>query len=270
MGLLAWSKSIMHGDDNAFLPESGAGLAEDKESELAGLDFMTAVDAHMKWKMQLEGCINGTSTEHLQVDVVCRDDQCELGKWIHDRGAEMFGFSETFSDLKARHADFHRCAGGVLAAAQSGDTAGALKLLHRGDYVLESQRIKKLLARMFVIASEGEAIDAHLRWKARLKDYIQGVGKEDLKIDVVSRDDQCTLGQWITGIGGERFGQMPAFSAVRSCHAQFHRCAKEVLVVAQQDKRRALQMLEEGAYPDASKQVAEAIAALFEGQKAGY
>lgn len=269
MGLLAWSKSIMHGDDNAFLPASEAGGAEDKEAELAGLNFMSAVDAHMKWKIRLEDCINGTSAEKLQVDVVCRDDQCELGKWINDQGAQMFGFSETFSDLKAHHADFHRCAAGVLAAAQSGDTAGALKLLHRGDYVMESQRIKKLLARMFVIASEDEAIDAHVRWKARLKDYIQGVGKEDLKIDTVSRDDQCTLGQWINGIGGERFGRMPGFSVLKSCHAQFHRCAKDVLVVAEQDKRRALQMLEEGAYPDASKQVAAAIADLFTGQKAG-
>lgn len=267
MGLLAWSKSIMNGDDNALLPTSEAAIAEDKGTQLAGLDFMSAVDAHMKWKIQLEGCINGTSSTQWHVDEVSRDDQCPLGRWIHDKGAEMFGFSEAFSDLKARHAEFHRCAGGVLAAAQSGDKAGALKLLHRGDYVQQSQWIKKLLARMFVIASEGEAIDAHLRWKERLRDHIRGVGKEDLKVETVSRDDQCTLGQWINGIGGERFGQMPAFAVVRSRHARFHQCAAEVLTVAQQDKQRALRMLEEGSYRDASEQVAEAITALFEGQK---
>lgn len=263
MGLLAWSKSIMHGDESSFLPASEAVVAEGGGTVPAGLDFMSAVDAHMKWKMRLEGCINGTCIEQLQVDVVCRDDQCPLGQWIHNKGAEMFGFSETFSDLKARHAEFHHCAGDVLAAAQSGDTAGALKLLRRGNYVTESQRIKKLLARMFVIASEGEAIDAHIRWKARLRDYIQGFSKEDIKVG----DDQGSLGQWLNGIGGERFGRMPAFSVVRSRHADFHRCAGEVLAVARhEEKERALHMLEEGACRDASDQMLEAIATLFQEQ----
>jgi hypothetical protein len=124
-----------------------------------------------------------------------------------------------------------------------------------------------LLARMFVIASEGaEAIDTHVRWKERLHAFISGSSQEDLKVEIVSRDDLCSLGHWIHGIGGERFGQMPAFSVVRSRHAHFHRCAGEVLAMARQDKARALHMLEEGAYPDASEQVAEAIVSLFEKQ----
>ena len=268
MGMLDWFKSIMGGDDKSAAPV--AGVADDKGAELAGLNFKTAVDAHMKWKVRLESYIGGTSTEELKVEVVCRDDQCPLGKWIYDKGGEKFGFSETFFDMKAHHALFHRSAGGVLSAAQSGDKEAALKLLHSGDYVKASERVKMLLARMFVIASEGtEALDSHIRWKSRLQAYIKGDSKEDLKVDTVSRDDQCTLGHWINGIGGERFGQIPAFAVVRSRHAQFHRCAGEVLAVARQgEKERALHMLEEGAYPDASEQVAEAIVTLFEKQRA--
>ena len=90
-----------------------------------------------------------------------------------------------------------------------------MKLLHGGDYVKASERVKMLLARMFVIASEGtEAIDSHIKWKARLQAYIKGDSKEDLKVETVSRDDQCTLGHWINGIGGERFGQSPVFTVV--------------------------------------------------------
>jgi hypothetical protein len=266
MGMLDWFKGIMRGDNPADVAPGPTG-ADDRGAELAGLNFKTAVDAHMKWKVRLESYINGTSTEQLKVEVVSRDDQCPLGKWIYDKGGEKFGFSETFLDVKANHAHFHRCAGSVLAAAQAGDTATALKLLKGGDYVKSSERVKMLLARMFVIASEGsEAIDTHVRWKERLHAFISGASQEDLKVDTVSRDDQCTLGQWIHGIGGERFGQQPAFSVVKSRHAHFHRCAGEVLVVAQQDKARALHMLEEGAYPDASEQVAEAIVSLFEKQ----
>jgi hypothetical protein len=267
MGMLDWFKNIVSGGGSQAAPAVSA--LDEQSAELAGLNFKTAVDAHMKWKVRLESYINGTSEEQLKVDVVCRDDQCPLGKWIYDKGGEKFGFSETFFDMKAHHALFHRSAGDVLSAAQAGDKAAATKLLHGGDYVKSSERVKMLLARMFVIASEGtEAIDSHIKWKARLQAHINGDGKEDLRVETVSRDDQCTLGQWINGIGGERFGQNPVFAVVRSRHANFHRCAGEVLAVARQgDKEKALHMLEEGAYPDASEQVAEAIVHLFAGQK---
>jgi len=270
MGMLDWFKNIAQGGKSAPAAETAAATAaDDKGAELAGLNFKTAVDAHMKWKVRLESYINGTSTEQLNVAVVSRDDQCPLGKWIHDKGGEKFGYSETFFDMKAHHANFHQCAGAVLAAAQSGDAAAATKLLQGGDYVKASERVKMLLARMFIIASEGrEAIDSHIKWKARLRHYITGESTEDLKAEVVARDDQCPLGMWINGIGGERFGHTPAFSVLKSRHAHFHRCAGEVLTVAQQgEKAKSLQMLEEGAYPDASQQVAAAVVTLFEGQR---
>jgi hypothetical protein len=271
MGMLDWFKGIMQGEAKAAAPAAGPEMAaDDKSAELAGLNFKTAVDAHMKWKVRLESYISGTSTEDLKVEVVSRDDQCPLGKWIYDKGGEKFGYSETFFDMKAHHAHFHRCAGAVLAAAQAGDTVNAQKLLQGGDYMKASERVKMLLARMFVIASEGkEAIDSHLRWKGRLRDYIKGESKEDLKVELVSADDKCPLGHWINGIGGERFGQTAAFSVLKSRHTYFHRCAGEVLATAQQgDKDKALHMLDEGAYPDASAQVAAAVVSLFEGQKA--
>jgi len=267
MGMLDWFKGIVKGEKgNAEVGLAATSGSDEKGAEIAGLNFKTAVDAHMKWKVRLESYINGTSSEDLRVEVVCRDDQCPLGKWIYDKGGEKFGYSETFYDMKVHHAMFHRSAGRVLETAQSGDKANAMRLLNTGEYVKASERVKMLLARLFVMASEGkEAIDSHVRWKARLRDFIQGKSQEELKADVVGRDDQCTLGKWIYGIGGERFGADPAFAVLKARHAQFHRCAGEVLDVARRgDSRIALHMLEEGAYPDASEQVASAIVRLFE------
>lgn len=269
MGMLDWFRNIVKGDKAApeqALAAAAAAGGDEAGAEIAGLNFKTAVDAHMKWKVRLESYINGTSTEQLKVEVVSRDDQCPLGKWIYDQGGEKFGYSETFFDMKVHHAMFHRCAGKVLTAAQAGDGLGATRLLNAGDYVKASERVKMLLARLFVMASEGkEAIDSHVRWKARLRDFIQGKSQEDLKPEIVSRDDQCTLGKWIYGIGGERFSSNPAFAVLKSRHAQFHRCAGEVLEVAGRGELHiALHMLEEGAYPDASEQVAEGIVKLFE------
>jgi hypothetical protein len=268
MGMMDWFKSIVSGDSKATA--AAAPAADDKGAEVGGLNFKSAIDAHLKWKTRLEGYISGTSTEDLKVEIVSRDDQCPLGKWIHDKGGEKYGFSETFFDMKAHHAHFHRCAGAVLSAAQSGDKATATNLLHSGDYLKASERVKMLLARMFMIASDGkEAIDAHLMWKKRLQAYINGESKEQLAVETVSRDDQCTLGHWINGIGGQRFGHLPAFAVIKSRHAYFHRCAGEVLATAQQgNKAAALHMLEEGAYPDASDQVAASIVDLFEKTKA--
>ena len=155
MGMLDWFRSIVKGEDKSIAqPPATAGGGEDKGAEVAGLNFKTAVDAHMKWKVRLESYISGTSTEQLKVEVVSRDDQCPLGKWIYDHGGEKFGYSETFFDMKAHHANFHRCAGAVLAAAQAGDTTAATKLLQGGDYVKASERVKMLLARLFIIASD--------------------------------------------------------------------------------------------------------------------
>ena len=56
---------------------------------------------------------------------------------------------------------------------------------------------------------------------------------------------------------------MPAYEVLKARHAHFHRCAGDVLAVAQKGERdKALQMLEHGAYPDASHHVATRLQSL--------
>lgn len=273
MGLVDWWKSML-ADKEGTTPLSDGSvdgdvppeIANAASAERAGLNFRLAIDAHQKWKVRLENYIAGRSSEELKVDVVGCDDQCTLGKWIYGRGGERFGFSETFYYMKAYHAQFHRCAGDILATAQTGDKESALRELRGGNYARASEHVRTLLASMFVIASDGrDWLDSHLLWKARLQAHINGEGKELLDELAVARDDQCPLGQWLAGIGGERYGDSPMFPALLAAHERFHRCAGEVLAVARLgDKLRALKMLDEGAYPEASAQVAEAIVALFE------
>ena len=165
MGLLDWFRQAALGkstdDAPAETPAAPAAVAAAPAAsaggaEVSGLNFKSAVDAHMKWKVRLESYINGTSDEDLKVEVVCRDDQCPLGKWIYTRGGSEFGYSETFFDMKAHHANFHRCAGEVLQTAQSGYKEKALQLLHHGDYVRASERVKRMLARLFVLVADGK------------------------------------------------------------------------------------------------------------------
>lgn len=271
MGILDWIKGGATAGQPAVAVSVGSGdKGGDKGVELAGLNFKSAVDAHMKWKSRLESYINGTSTEDLKVEVVCRDDQCVLGKWVYSQGGERFGFSETFVDMKEHHAHFHRTASEVLATAQAGQKEQALRQLHHGDYGRTSERVKMALARLFVLVSDGKAaIDAHQKWKGRLRDAITGKSQEDLSVEEIAKDNVCHLGQWLHGVGKERYAHLPAYHWVKEWHGQFHLRAGEVLATARKgDVDGALVMLEEGEYAKASDQVTSALVALFEQQEA--
>ncbi len=265
MGILDWFKHLAGGQDEDCAAAAPPTPTTDRGAEVGGLNFKSAVDAHMKWKVRLEGYINGTSNEDLKVETVSCDDKCPLGKWIYGEGGQRFGFSETFFEMKAHHTLFHRAAGSVLRAAQAGQKEKALQLLHQGDYVRASERVKQMLARLFVLVADGKAaIDAHVKWKARLRESIGGESGEEVDVRVVSADDQCALGQWLKGPGAERYGTLPAFRDVRANHALFHECAGKVVTTAKAGNRpQALRMLENGDYVLASEGITSAMVRLF-------
>lgn len=147
MGLLDWFRGLAAGKSVAMPPPAAA---EDPGVTVAGLDFKTAIDAHMKWKVRLERCIDNDNEEGLQVEVISRDDQCPLGRWIVGAGGERFGHLREFQEMKVEHARFHLCAGDVLTCCLAGDKEGAVQKLRSGDYIRASERVKLLLARLYV------------------------------------------------------------------------------------------------------------------------
>ncbi len=148
MGIFDWFKRQSVGEADA--PDVEPATEEGQGAVLGGLNFMTAIDAHMKWKTRLENYIQGNSKEDLRVDAICRDDQCTLGQWIHGTGGEQFARMDIFGEMKAQHAHFHACAGRVLTVAQLGRKDDALRMLQQGDYVRASERVKMLLAKLYV------------------------------------------------------------------------------------------------------------------------
>ncbi len=155
MGLMDWFKKMAGNPDAPDAADSPPPTAaEAQTAEVGGLNFMTAIDAHMKWKTRLENYINGTSGEDLKVEVVSCDDKCPLGQWIYGSGGANFDTIQSFGDMKAMHAHFHTCAGHVLATAQQGKKDEALRMLDHGDYVRASERVKMQLARLYVQISE--------------------------------------------------------------------------------------------------------------------
>lgn len=82
-----------------------------------------------------------------------------------------------------------------------------------------------------------DAINAHVAWKVRLQKHIKGESEEQLDASVVGRDDQCTLGKWIYA-NVEQHGEMALFRQVQVQHADFHRCAAEIIDTANRGEQQ--------------------------------
>ena len=77
------------------------------------------------------------------------------------------------------------------------------------------------------ITSFDEMIDRHLKWKLRLKAYLQGTG-EELEAETVARDDLCKLGEWLHG-KGRQLQDMPEYQRLLDVHGRFHATAGDIV-----------------------------------------
>jgi hypothetical protein len=167
MSMVDWFMNLVRAKDDQSSPRStgfgpqhstARGLAPNTEpgpitiaesAEVGGLNFAAAIRAHQAWKGRLLARVAGTSEEKLDYRIICRDDKCILGQWIHGAGHDAFGHHAVFHDVWLAHKEFHKIAGSVVEAMDSGQTDVARRLL-RGDYLRVSVRVQGLLAELFI------------------------------------------------------------------------------------------------------------------------
>jgi len=117
------------------------GFDESKKTNINDeINIMEAINAHVYWKMRLEKYVDGTSEEKLDPKLICRDDQCVLGKWIHGPALKHFHDDDGFITLRDDHAQFHLVASNVVTKVQANDTAAARDLLE-GEYLKISHKV---------------------------------------------------------------------------------------------------------------------------------
>ncbi|WP_298136235.1 CZB domain-containing protein [Acidiferrobacter sp.] len=107
-----------------------------------------------------------------------------------------------------------------------------------------------------------DAINAHVQWKIRLQDFLDGKTQEALDPMVIGRDDRCVLGQWIHGPALRHFHENPTFQKLRADHAQFHLFAANVVKLTQDNDRSAARALLDGDYQRISHKVVHALTDL--------
>ena len=126
------------------LPAGGERL--DAVAKVEDFDFDAAIQAHRQWKVKLRQAI--AKHEQLDADTICRDDACPLGRWLHGPGGARWSGKPSFTELVARHADFHRAAGSVARQINAGDFERAERLIGSGsDFARASTEVATLLTR---------------------------------------------------------------------------------------------------------------------------
>jgi len=149
MRLLDWFKVTSIDKQNDAPPPPLIGALKD-ECTVHGLDFIAAIEAHRKWRERLTKYVQGQSEERLDAGVICRDDQCALGKWIYKDGMPFTGHLPVYHQLKAKHAAFHISAGNVVALKQGGQTEQAMQVIMEGDFAKNSREVQTLISRLYM------------------------------------------------------------------------------------------------------------------------
>ncbi|MBU1481883.1 MAG: CZB domain-containing protein [Gammaproteobacteria bacterium] len=125
--------------------------AKMREAIRSEISIPEAIDVHMRWKGRLQSYVDGTSKEQLDPMVICRDDQCDLGKWILGPALQYFHDDEGFEKLRSDHANFHFVAGSVVMKVKDNDLAASEALLNNEyarasrDVIQDLTELNKLL-----------------------------------------------------------------------------------------------------------------------------
>lgn len=76
---------------------------------------------HQAWKTRLMACVDGTSTEKLDPEVVAGDGKCDLGKWLRGDGQKFYAGTDLFRQIVRDHQEVHAYAGKVAKLVASGE-----------------------------------------------------------------------------------------------------------------------------------------------------
>ncbi|WMW81323.1 CZB domain-containing protein [Undibacterium cyanobacteriorum] len=85
------------------------------------------------------------------------------------------------------------------------------------------------------------AVETHAQWKTKLRSAI--VKQEKLDHACLSRDDCCELGQWLHGVGQQRYGRFASHAECVTQHRAFHREVAKVAMAVNAGRYEAAQEL---------------------------
>ena len=140
------AQALAHEVDRFKLPAGLEVVAETEANVAPDFDFDQAIEAHRQWKVRLRKAI--AESARLEADVICRDDRCPLGKWLHGSGGQRWGAQPGFVALLQKHAEFHDVAGSVARQINAGAMDDAERMIGSGSrFAQVSTEVCTLLTR---------------------------------------------------------------------------------------------------------------------------
>ncbi len=81
------------------------------------MDLNEAIQKHAQWKFRFRQAM--LTNETLDAAAISKDNNCELGKWLHGEGKALHGHCGAHAKCMAEHAAFHREAGKVATVVNA-------------------------------------------------------------------------------------------------------------------------------------------------------
>lgn len=107
-----------------------------------------------------------------------------------------------------------------------------------------------------------DAIAAHLNWKRRLRDCLDGRPLSVTSAQA-AQDGKCDLGKWLFG-EGSRFANLASYRRLVEQHARFHGEAAKILLSIEKGNLDEAEdmLLTDGPFSESSAEVVAAIGQL--------
>ena len=142
------SQSIANGSEDISknIIELSQQLHLKVKEKVKTFDFKSAIKAHQDWKMKLLN-YKQTPDGTLNSSHVCKDNQCALGKWIYNEGAQYRqALPSEYEALRESHAEFHKIAGKVIDLIHQKNELQVEKLLNPvGEFSARSEKTVELI-----------------------------------------------------------------------------------------------------------------------------
>ncbi len=102
------------------------------------MDFDVAIQKHTEWKCRFRNAI--FSGEPMDAASIAKDENCEMGMWIHGEAKARFGETAAYAKLVSGHAAFHAEAGRVVAMISAKRNEDAERMLLSGSAFSEASK----------------------------------------------------------------------------------------------------------------------------------
>lgn len=117
---------------------------------------------------------------------------------------------------------------------------------------------KKMLANMTI----PEVVDAHIQWKLRLQNFVDGKAGIEIDPGTFSSPNASTTGKWTTLHAAENLSEFNAFFTLRAKMEQCHHLAGEIVEKINQGDRSAAKTIMDDRFLKTSHELVYALVEL--------